>query len=105
MWVLNFSASVPGSMRWQMEGLGKLNCAELNRESISGQSECETAAKKLGIDFNGDTYTEARPKGCIKVDTDDGNTVWEYMYWNAHPEGAARSDSVPICKVTGNHNL
>ena len=103
----HFSASVSGS--FQMAGLGKLNCSESNGESISGQSECETAANKLGIVFAGARDSPEYPNGCFKQMVDEGNpSLSEYMFWNAltgGAVGAAQSDASPICKVGGNHDF
>lgn len=77
--------------------MGKLDCSESDGEDISGETECKSAAVKLGFHISEPVQTGSYfPKGCSKYWTG-------YVYWNEHRSGRANSYFSPICKVEGNN--
>ena len=88
-----------GDAIFQEAGYGKFDCSELNGDSISGESECRSAAVELdGKNFKGAETDSSYPKGCYVYDKDD-------VYWNEDPVGSAEEYSSPICKVEGKNNI
>ena len=87
-----------GDVIFQEAGKGKLDCSELNGESISGESECKSAAVKLEKEFSMTETDPSYPKGCYVFDD-------EVVYWNQDRVGATDQRSSPICKVGGNNNF
>ena len=101
-----FSDYVGSIEQFEVAGFGKLNCSKFDGESISGESECKTAATQLNVPYEGTENAADRPKGCYQYTKYDEYSFWEAMFWNENPEGAEDSNSSPICKkVIGNNNV
>ena len=73
----------------------------MNGESISGESECKSAAAKLGISFGGTETESGFPKRCYVLIDPRVSVAW----WNEHSVGATEFNSSPICKVIGKINF